>query len=154
MVDNRILGRKYKQVLAVVIHVGFWFKKWHFRSGTVRHFSLLLIVARFFNSNLIQLNWILNVEKSSGLHHILCMIKLEKMFSKLRAVQGCVYVFVIETGKLKAEKEHQCVPVHEKSRLFCCAWVCVDRRFQTKEQEWDWNKIVCKEWTTIWLNLS
>lgn len=35
--------------------------------------------------------------------------------SKLRVMQGYVCVFASETGKLKAEKEHQFVPVHATS---------------------------------------
>lgn len=40
-------------------------------------------------------------------------------------MQGYVCVFVLETGKLKAEKEHQYVPVHSTSLVSLVVPGCV-----------------------------
>lgn len=58
------------------------------------------------------------------------MIKLKKIVSKLTAVQGWVCAFVLETGKLKAEKEQskrkrKYVPVHATSLVSFVVPGCV-----------------------------
>lgn len=64
----------------------------------------------------------MNVEESAGLQRVLCVIKLKKMVSKLRAMQGvCVCVWFRDRKIEGRERAAVCPSSCNKSCLFCYA---------------------------------